>query len=73
MLSCLSNGWPAVLLEEMTGQFTSKLESTVTIMMRVILKMKINKHPLLDESNNMNANALKLYQVLGRAKHKINV
>ena len=71
MLSCLSNGWPAVLLEEMTGQFTSKLEATVTIMMRVILKMKLTKHPLLDGSNNINA--LKLYQVLGRAKHKINV
>ena len=39
MNSRLSNGWPAVLLEEMTGLFTSELEATVTIMMRVMLKM----------------------------------
>jgi len=55
----------------MTGQFTSKLEATVTLMMRIMLKMKLTKHPLWDGSiplNNMNA--MKLYEVLGKIRYK---
>jgi len=71
MNSRLSNGWAAVLLEEMTGQFTSKLEATVTLMMRIMLKMKLSKHPLWDGSAPIdNMNAKKLYEVLGKIRYK---
>ena len=71
MNSRFRKGWPAVLLEEMTGQFTSNLEATVTLMMRIMLKMKLTKHPLWDESAPLDKmNAMKLYEVLGKIRYK---
>jgi len=39
----------------------------VTIMMRVMLKMKLTKHPLWYGSGNMNT--MKLYEVLGNIRY----
>ena len=33
-------------LAEMTGQFKTKAEATITLMMRILLKMKLTKHPV---------------------------
>jgi len=35
-----------VTLAEMTGKFHTKLEATITIMMRILIKMKLTKHVL---------------------------
>ena len=42
-------------------------DGIVTIMMRVMLKMKLTKHPLWYGSGNMNA--MKLYEVLGNIRY----
>ena len=39
-------GMPILLLPEMSGKFHNEVEATVTIMMRILVKMKMTKHPL---------------------------
>jgi len=39
-------GMPSMVLPEMSGKFHNEVEAIVTIMMRILVKMKLTKHPL---------------------------
>ena len=41
-----SEGWLYIALAEMTGQFHTKVEALIATFMRILVKMKMIKHPL---------------------------
>jgi len=54
-------------LAEMTGNFLNKEEATVTFMMQILLKMKLNKHPVWVINSKL---AVELYNVLEDTRKK---
>jgi len=64
----LALGCPALPLAEMTGSYHSRVEATLAIMMRIMLKMKVTKHSMwiMDE-----ASCEDLFQLLGKTRHGI--
>ena len=61
MMGNLSGNPLPFALAEMTGQFQTKAEATVTFMMQILLKMKLTKHPVWIIDSKV---AMELYNVL---------
>ena len=68
-LSLANNGPPMgplpFPLAEMTGQFQTRLEATISIMMRLLLKMKLLRHPVWFMNSTR---AEELYKELRKAR-----
>ena len=67
MKTCEAAYSPGLPLAEMTGQFRTKVEATVTIMMRILLKMRLTKHTVWDTDPS---SAGKLYAMLGYVRRQ---
>ena len=61
----LSEGMPALPLAEMTGIYHSKLDTTIAIMLRILVKMKMTKHIIW---STRKSSVEKLYRILVKCR-----